>query len=107
MDGAEFPGFVSSDLDEAVEHAVLLHDDKTVWDEKVLLCGAVLRASYDEKSTLEPLEEKVNSILQNLPDQRRSNPVGRVLWHQSFRSTEYFSRWIQTKQELSEVRQSQ
>jgi hypothetical protein len=107
MDGAEFPGFVSSDLDEAVEHAVLLHEDKTLWNQKALLCGAVLRASYDEKSTLKPLEEKVKSILQNLPGQRRSNPLGRVLWHQSFRSTEYFSRWIETKQVLAEIRQSQ
>jgi hypothetical protein len=103
LDGADFPGFVSSALDEAIEHAVLLHEDKTVWQEKASLCGAVLHASYDEKSTLKPLEEKVNSILQNLPGQRRYNPLGRVLWHQSFRSTEYFSRWIQTKQVLAEV----
>jgi hypothetical protein len=107
MDGADFPGFVSSDLDEAVEHAVLLHEHKTVWEQKALLCGAVLQASYDEKSTLKPLEEKVKFILQNLPGQRRANPLGRVLWHQSSRSTEYFSRWIETKQVLAEIRQSQ
>jgi hypothetical protein len=105
-DGADFPGFVSSDLDEAVEHAVLLHKDKSAWEKKASLCGALLQASYEEKSTLNSLKEKIEWILQNIAEQRRFNPLSRVLWHQSFRSTEYFSRWIETKQELAVMRQS-
>lgn len=99
-DGAAFPGFVAHELEDAVEQAVILHEQKTTWQEKASLCGSVLRSSYGKESTLIPLRKKLEWTLENLSEQRSANPLGRVLWHQSLRSTEYFSRWIQTKQGL-------
>jgi hypothetical protein len=98
LDDAEFPGFVSGDLSEALEHAVWLHEDNSVWNEKAELTSTVLQKGYTAESTTIALGRRVDAIMERLPQHRSANPLGRVFWHQSCRSTEYFSKWIELKE---------
>jgi hypothetical protein len=43
------------------------------------------------------LHTKLLELKENLQSHRNTNLVGRILWREENRSTEYFSRWIEEK----------
>lgn len=46
------------------------------------------------------LQDAIEHSLVNLDSIRETNLLGRILWLQQNRATEYFSRWIELKESL-------
>ena len=105
MIGAEgmhetFPwgGCITQSLDEFVAGAVSLYTNKALWQQAQSHGNALIQELYQAK----PLKEKFLTILRSCSEQKQqcltTHPVSALLWHQQFRATEYFSRWIELKQ---------
>mmetsp|Transcript_8610 Transcript_8610/g.22497 ORF Transcript_8610/g.22497 Transcript_8610/m.22497 type:complete len:115 (-) Transcript_8610:142-486(-) len=80
--------------------AVRLHTDEHLWS----TCsgrGRTLRTSlFGERPLLEALRASVERALSQLTARREADYVGESLWHHRQRSTAYFSRWIEMKNQL-------
>ncbi len=89
-----------------------VEDDGPTWVESVAaLYGDLERRAklaVESRTTVrqfhdaETLGKELISCVENLTPEalirlRRADPLGEMLWHQTLRSTEYFSRWIESK----------
>ncbi len=92
-----WPGAIVEDADEFARAAVRLHEEKRVWDEQKTRAQLVMAALYDQSAISIKIGHEFRTLLEELPARRASNVVGSILWHQSMRSTDYFSRWIEAK----------
>jgi hypothetical protein len=54
---------------------------------------------FDKEKNLSVVTNAVEEALSNMNERRYRDNIGAMLWHQSMRSTEYFSRWIELKEE--------
>jgi hypothetical protein len=54
---------------------------------------------FDGQNNWDHVWMKLSDTRQNLPNLRQSDYTRAMLWHQSNRSTEYFSKWIELKEQ--------
>ena len=54
---------------------------------------------FDKEKNLLIVNNAIEDALLNRDERRSRDNVGAMLWHQTMRSTEYFSRWIELKEE--------
>ena len=47
------------------------------------------------------LQAAIVNRLQHLSEVRQQDYIGQMLWQQGTRATEYFSRWIEVKEQLA------
>lgn len=99
-DKEAWPGAVTSDSDEFIEAAVTLYQDETFWQDAARLCEPA-RAAFSAQVHQPSLMAKLDSLLFNVDAQRQSNFVGTVLSHHQFKSTEYFSRFLELKEKTA------
>lgn len=90
--GAE--GIGEFGVDNVLEHAVALYNNENLWKESQALGFSIIEKKFNQRFCLDRFFEsfkvkKEASFLQDL------------LWFQSLRSTEYFSRWIELKNKLN------
>ena len=61
--------------------------------------GVELRSElFDKEKTIPPILETIANRRENLPTIRNQDFIGASFWHQSNRSTDFFSRWIELKE---------
>ncbi|KAL9185917.1 hypothetical protein ACHAXT_003694 [Thalassiosira profunda] len=93
-------GMVASDADQFVDAAVEAYTRKDLWlrcrDEGTRL----LRRLFNGKASLPIVETGILDTASNLRRRRQLDYVGAMLWRDSQRSTDYFSRWIELKERL-------
>eukprot|EP00934_Nitzschia_sp_Nitz4_P002090 Nitzschia sp. Nitz4//scaffold191_size41780//6687//7988//NITZ4_007462-RA/size41780-processed-gene-0.76-mRNA-1//-1//CDS//3329540166//2090//frame0 len=100
MSSSSFGGAVTWSSEDFVEAAVALATDEANFLKATTTGRRILAELYDEKQNWDHMDAAVQDTWRHL-NERRSKDVGRaVLWHQSARSTEYFSRWIELKESL-------
>lgn len=102
-----WPGAISETIDDLIDKTIQLYTDKTAWKTKQALAIPILQhrfnAKHEEKRLVSTLIEKQN----NLQMHRKKNLLGALLNHHNHRSTEYMSRWIESKNELLELKSNQ
>ena len=98
-----WPGAVVTDPDEFAHEAVRLHQDQEHWEEMSARAPRVMSELYDERKLSAQIGQEMRALLAELAERRTVNIVGSILWHQSMRSTEYFSRWIEVKNRVNDL----
>jgi hypothetical protein len=96
-----FGGRIASSLDEFCQAALELAADQDLYeraqDDGRFLLQELFSAKYHGKR----LQDALLSCITKLPEKRQRDFMQSMVWHQSLRSTEYFSRWIELKEEKS------
>lgn len=90
-------GVVASSLDEFVSGATQLYSDQSVWCSSQELGRSLLFQHYTE-GHWESVAEALREAVLNRDERRSADITSAMLWHQTARSTEYFSRWIECKE---------
>ncbi len=84
------------------EVAVELYQSEPLW-RQAQECGyEIARQRFHEKTWLKRLPTMLGQAKQSLGERRQRNFTGQMLRHHQHRSTEFMSRWIETKRLLSE-----
>ena len=53
---------------------------------------------FDKEKTIPPILDAIEKKRENLDAVRKEDFIGQAFWHQSNRSTDFFSRWIELKE---------
>lgn len=96
---------LTDSVDGFADAAAMAYLNRDVWH-RISDCGQqilkqrFLRPDHDTR-----LIERLTHLRQNLNMHRENNFWGRMLWQQQYRSQEFMSRWIETKNKLQRVQQ--
>lgn len=96
-----WPGFVSDQPEELANKAVLLHEDESIWLSKSKLSVQHLNNCFGKENLFEAFKSKLFTLQAHIKMHRESNLIGRILKHNSNRSTMYMSKWIEEKNKKS------
>lgn len=99
IDDTGWGGLVAADADAVARCAIKLYKDQGLWEEARNNSRRLLRMIFDKEKNLSVVTNAVEEALSNMNERRYRDNIGAMLWHQSMRSTEYFSRWIELKEE--------
>ena len=91
-------GCVVSNEDEFVEAAVNLYTTKELWEYSQRKGVELLNSLFNKEQNLQIIDEAISDAMINLQQRRKRDITGQLMWHQSNRSTEYFSKWIELKE---------
>lgn len=92
-----WPGAVSDHPESFAASAIQLYQDEQAWRCAQQHGQNILQRRFQKDYWSPVFIKSVIDFRNNLAARRRENVVGRILHHQSLRSTEYMSRWIELK----------
>lgn len=95
---------VAEDAASFAKAAVELYRDAERWKSAQVLQSEVAKQRFSSKYWRPILARKLEQMCSNLESVRTENFIGCMLRHHHHRSTEYMSRWIETKNRLSELK---
>lgn len=90
-------GFVEDDIHRFADASVKLYNDHGLWTESQDIGFEIIDERFSADDFYSDFVEKMSLIAAELQSRRESNFISRMLQHHSMRSTEYMSRWIQSK----------
>jgi hypothetical protein len=96
----EWGGIIAADEGEFIESAATLYNDKTRWIKCQNLARHLLGECFDAESNLSSVHDAIVAAAENLDHRRSRDYLSAMLWHNSMRSTEYMSRWIELKETI-------
>ena len=91
----DWNGFIEDDLDNFIEKAVLLYQDKAAWSLAQQNGIEIINERYSALKFSDDFISLVEKI--DLPAHRRKNFIGQILNHHTTQSTKYMSLWIEEK----------
>lgn len=94
----EWGGIISHNTDDFVQASVALYTDKSRWNQSRLNAIELARNHYGVHNWKASALPKIIAALNNLQIRRETDYLRGVLWQDTQRSTEYFSRWIESKE---------
>ncbi len=103
QENEQWAGVCSSDIDALIEETCTLYSDQTDW-EKAVNNGNKLISKFNASTHRTLFLEALNHLVINLENHRRSNFIGQMIGHHRLKSTEYLSRFIETKKALEALR---
>jgi glycosyltransferase involved in cell wall biosynthesis len=98
MHTGHWGGSVTSTTDDFVEAAISLYTENTTWNKAQATATLLVNKLFDKESNFKRVQAAVENTMLALNERRAADVTGAMLWHQSHRSTEYFSRWIELKE---------
>lgn len=100
-DAMEWGCEISSDPIRFCEAAIELYTNEKHW-KNVQLCGQqIAKGRFNSKIWARALPNLIETASANMAANRKRNFIGRMLRHHHHRSTEYMSRWIESKNQSS------
>ncbi len=103
-DLGQWGGLIAHSESEFIDAAIHLYQDDEQWRVAQANGFRLLKQLFDKDVESEKLITVLLSLSKNTESIRAKNSVGSLLWHQTLRSTEYFSRWIELKQLVASTR---
>jgi O-antigen biosynthesis protein len=97
-----WPGVIQNQSKLFVQETLQLYDNKNIWLEKQKIGFDLVSALFNEEKYAELFCKTVEEVIGTLKQRRETDFVQQLLWHQTNRSTEYFSKWIELKNQHSE-----
>lgn len=95
-EAAEWPGYCYTEKSDLIQKTKELYTDAGVWQGGVNKISAILRMFSKHRFDAVFLST-IHKLRRDLQDVRKQQLISRMLWHQSLRSTEFMSRWIEEK----------
>lgn len=99
----DWGGLIVSDEESFVSNAVKLYNDKAEWNERQR-SGRSLLKDFFGTNNLDSLNDAIMDATTNINGRRQRDYTSAMLWQSSSRSTEYFSRWIELKETMQELK---
>jgi hypothetical protein len=96
-DNGPWCGTIAETPEAIAATAVALHDDESSWTRMQERGFEIAHREFSAEREGAKLIERVHDCRDRLSERRRRNFVGAMLRHHQHRSTEYMSRWIETK----------
>lgn len=90
-------GIVADNIDDFANGAIELYTNKDTWKGATETATAIISEQFEE-SQFNVVSAALKNAVRNRQARRSKDYVGSILWHQTTRSTEYFSRWIECKE---------
>lgn len=90
-------GFVEDEPEQFANLAVLLYQDKTLWNVAQKNGIEIVRKRYLRTLFEASFSRQIKGLQDNLPRHRSNNFMGAVLQHHTLKSTKYMSKWIEEK----------
>lgn len=95
-------GAVADDAQAFAEAAVSLHQDGALWQQAQGNGLAIVDHLFDAKTNGDTLIRRLSALKERLVEHRQQQFTGLMLRHHHQRSTEFMSRWIETKNRLAD-----
>jgi glycosyltransferase involved in cell wall biosynthesis len=102
---AYFGGAVAESAEKLADRAVALHEDPTAWEAAVRSGARIAASELHRGRQSRALVDRISALPAAASESRRDNLVGAMLREHLGRSTEYFSRWIEVKNQLARALQ--
>ena len=99
--GLPWAGAVANDAETLADAAVSLYQHGADWREAQANGFEIVRRLFDARNNGEALIRRLLDVKENLAGHRQKQFTGLMLRHHHQRSTEFMSRWIETKNILS------
>ena len=107
-DSQHWGGMCSSvDAQALAADAVTLHMDAVRWEACSREATALRTSLFVNGGHLDELKATIERRLTDSRERRASDYFGAALWHHRQRSTEYFARWLELKEQLRVTRANQ
>ena len=90
-------GIVANNIDDFVDGAICLYTERESWERATGNADSILLKHFAE-SQFDDVSKALKDAVRNRESHRQDDYFGSLLWHQTARSTEYFSRWIECKE---------
>ena len=100
-DDLPWSGAIENDPDDFARAAVDVYRDEAKWEECRKHGVEIINACYDKITLGQNVITRLDSIRNTLSAHRLNNFTGSMLRHHTMKSTQYMSRWIETKNKLS------
>ncbi|CAI5983785.1 unnamed protein product [Closterium sp. NIES-64] len=88
----------TGDAEAFAADAVRLYSDPHLWTTCQSAGRTILHQQFGMHSNAPALLAALSAAKKNMRDNRMHDYTGAILWHDSNRATEYFSRWIELKE---------
>jgi len=96
-EGLPWGGLIAENVDAFVQAAVKLYQTQNLWTQSQTNGRHILSELFDSRKNADKLISTLTNLREGIKTSREKNHVGQMLWHQSLRSTKYFSKWIEAK----------
>ena len=93
----KFCGIVADDPQDIAESAVTLYRYKDNWVNAQQNGFDILQSRFQKNTFSDDLILCIKKIHEQISNHRNINFIGRILQHQTMRSTKYLSKWIEEK----------
>jgi O-antigen biosynthesis protein len=93
----EFGGAIADDAHLFAQAAEILYSNKSEWMKARENGYRILKNEYSKKENFQKLINQLLFLKKNINDLRRTNITGAILSSHFYRSTKYFSKWIEAK----------
>lgn len=90
-------GAIAETPEEMAAASVRLYNHRESWGVAANRGFDIMRENFDLDQFAEGFTGRIREVMDHLKNHRLANFTGRILQHQSMRSTEYMSRWIEEK----------
>ncbi|KAL3151647.1 hypothetical protein ABBQ38_012636 [Trebouxia sp. C0009 RCD-2024] len=91
--------WTATDAEEFAANAVRMYTSEEEWHVWQQRGFELLHSLYNKADRLKTVQEAISTAVANQEQRRRQDFVGQMLWSQQLRATEYFSRWIELKEQ--------
>lgn len=98
----DWGGLVSMTKQSLVMNAVRLYETQALWQSKQEAGYKVIQHLFDRSTNFEILFSAVVRALNSKHSWRNKNITGAMLWYHGNRSTEYFSKYLETRKLIYE-----
>ena len=97
----DWGGIVAYNNDDFIKGAIELYSNKDEWIRAQLNSRRLSKELFDATSNLAVVDDAIALAMETMHSRRQRDYTSAMLWQDSARSTEYFSRWIELKESLS------
>ncbi|WP_316806364.1 glycosyltransferase family 4 protein [Pedobacter agri] len=91
----DWNGFIEDDLDDFIQKAVLLYNDKAAWISAQQNGVKIINERYSASHFADKFITLIEKL--DLTSHRKQNFIGQILNHHTVQSTKYMSLWIEEK----------
>ena len=91
-------GFVEYDSTDFIKSSIDLYSNKQDWTKYSVEAEALLKHSFDADKNFRQLCHELHKAWEQRDQKRKRDFTSAIIWHDSNRCTEYFSKWIEQKE---------
>jgi len=95
--GELFGGLIEECFEQYPQRVADLYTEKDAWDNAQEAGREILTSLFSQAKNARAFQERLARLMREGAQLREQNIVGSILWYHGLRSTEYFSRWIECK----------